>query len=154
MVLVNNSNTYVVLLFGLKAGHFKKLSEHMLQAIRAALLEECIKEKIIAQFLEQSVKHTKGVIYTKTKTRSMVARMNRSCEMVHHFEDLLDDKTITQLLTSNEVCRDFISAGKNKYVYPHEELYKDLETCYEGPIFRAEAVQIKVTLDLDKHHAW
>jgi len=47
VVLVNDKNRYVIILHGLKAKDFKKLDEHIIQAIRETFQDECIKDEII-----------------------------------------------------------------------------------------------------------
>ena len=154
VVLVNDSNKYVVVLFGLKAGHLNELNEHIQRAVRDAFQEECIKEEIIHEFMEQSLNSSKGVRYTKTKGRSMVTRLNKACESVHYFEDLLDYNSISQPFISKMASRRLIGMGSNGYVRPNEELYRDLENIYGEPVLRTKALQIKVALDLEKHHVW
>lgn len=89
-VLVNDKNRYVIVLHGLKAKDFNNLDALILQGIRETFQEECIKKDIIDQFVNQS----KEIIYTKTKDRTSVARMNkpvkhcgimRSYWMVNHY---------------------------------------------------------------------
>ncbi len=150
VALMNDSNLYVLVLYGLQARHFKKLDEYILQAIRDTFQEEAIKEEIIEQFTESS----RGVSFTRTNNRSMVARLNNACRSVFFFAGLLDGKAISQPVASKNVSRDLIGAGINEFVRPNEELYRDLEAFYGGPVICTEALQIKVTLDLENHHVW
>ena len=58
--------------------------------------------------MQQSLNFSKGVRYTKTKDRSMVARLNKACESVHYFEDLLDYNSISQPYISKMASRRLI----------------------------------------------
>ncbi len=63
VVLVNDRNRYVIVLYGLKAKDFKELDDHIRQAIRETFQEEGIKNEII----EKYINHSKEIYYTKTK---------------------------------------------------------------------------------------
>ncbi len=154
VVLVNDSNKYVLVLFGLKAGHFKELGDHVLQGIREAFQEECIAGEITEQFIRSAISHHDQVTYTKTKNRSTVARLNKICEIVQYFEDLLEEEKIHQPAIGKKASRDLVGVGKNEYVHPNEELYKDLEAFAGGSIFRVRAAVLKVTLELENRHLW
>ncbi|WNS75133.1 plasmid pRiA4b ORF-3 family protein [Bacillus sp. DTU_2020_1000418_1_SI_GHA_SEK_038] len=150
LVLVNDKNRYVVVLHGLKAKDFKNLDEIVLQGIRKTLIEEGITEEVIDKYLL----HSKEVTYTKTKDRTSVARMNKACEYVYFLEELLENDSIFNTRMSMRVSRFLMGDGKNKYILPNEELYKDLEVFAGKPIFMMNAVQLKVTLRLEKGHVW
>ncbi len=150
IVLVNDKNRYVIVLYGLKAQDFNKLDEHIIQAIRETLQEEFIKDEIIEQFIN----HSPEVIYTKTKGRSTVAKMNKACELVYGSGDLMLEGFINQSAVNMRASRFVVGDGPNKYVRPSEELYKDLEAFAGKPIFSCKAVELKVTLALEKHNVW
>ncbi len=154
VVLVNDSNKYVLVLYGLKAKHFKELHGHVLQAIREAFREEGIAEEITAQFIKSCAPRPGEVTYAKTGSRSMVAKLNKACETVQFFEDLLEETSIYQPACGKAVSRIMIGAGKNAYIRPNEELYKDLEAFAGGPVLRVRAAVLKVTLDLENREVW
>jgi len=54
VVLVNDKNRYVIVLYGLKKKDFKKIDELILQAIVETFREEGIKEEVIEKYLAQS----------------------------------------------------------------------------------------------------
>jgi hypothetical protein len=80
--------------------------------------------------------------------------MNKACEAVYYFEDLIDSESIVNISLSKRISRLLVGAGKNQYVYPNEELYKGLENFAQEKIFWQKAVQIKVTLDLEGIQVW
>ena len=148
IVMINNKNTYVIVIHGLKAKDFKNLNEIILQSIRTSLVDECIKDEV--KFLASSGKIT----YTKTKNKSLVARLNKACENVYFSGDLLDNKSIIQSEISKKVSCYLVGAGKNSYMCPNEEMYKDLEDFTGASIFGCRAVELKVTLELEQQNVW
>lgn len=150
VVLVNDHSRYVVVLHGLKAKDFKQLDQLIVEGIRKTLENEGIKPGIIEKYLQSSGE----LIFTKTKDRTSVARMNKSCDEVHYFADLLDSNIIINERISKKVSGFMVGAGKGRYIYPNRELYQDLENLAGEKIFSLKAVQLKVTLDLDDLQVW
>ncbi|WP_200084741.1 DUF6933 domain-containing protein [Salicibibacter cibi] len=123
VVVVNDNNRYVVVLYGLKAKDFRKLNELIVHAIRQTFREEGIKDDVIEQYLE-----TAGtIIFSKTKNRTTVTRLNKACETVQAFDDLLQHDSFHQIEEGIRVSRLLVTDGGNGYIYPNEEMYKDLE---------------------------
>lgn len=150
VVLVNDQNRYVIVLNGLKAKDFKQLDVLFLQAIREVFQQEGMKDDIIEAYIQKA----SGIIYTKTKDRTSVARMNKSSEVVYFLEDLLVSDSIVQKALSIRAGRFLVGVGKNDYIKPYEELYKDLEEFFGKSIFSIEAVELRVTLNLENHKVW
>lgn len=149
VVLVNDKNRYIVVLHGLKKNDFKKLDELIIKAIRESFLDECIKNDIIDEFID----HSKEIIYTKTKDKTSVARMNKSCEAVGYYEEPLCNESIVQCALCKKVNRFLVGNGK-EYITPSEELFKDLEALSGKFIFSCRALVIKVKLDLENYNVW
>ncbi len=151
VVIMNDKNRYVIVIHGLKAKDFKRLDEHILQAIRETFQQEGIKDEIIEKFIN----HSKEVTYAKTKNRSLVAKMNKACEDFHYYyEDFRENESIYKTVLSTQASRSFVSEGKDEHIKPNEEMYKDLEKFAGGPIFGSKAVELMVTLDLEGYDIW
>ncbi|HWQ89920.1 MAG TPA: plasmid pRiA4b ORF-3 family protein [Desulfitobacteriaceae bacterium] len=150
VVLVNDSNRYVVVLYGLKKKDCANIDEIMPGAIRETLLREGIKTKIVEDFMQ----HSPQIVYARTKDRSLVARMNKACANAAFFGGELDSSTLWQSIVSMKTSACMVSDGKNDYFHPDELMYKELEAFAREPIFGCKAVQLKVTLDLAKHDVW
>ncbi|MEY8000500.1 plasmid pRiA4b ORF-3 family protein [Clostridium sp. Mt-5] len=150
VVFVNDKNRYVIVLYGLKTKDFKKLDELFIKAVREVLENECIKNYFIEQFINYSPK----IVYSKTRDRKSVARMNKSCEAVYYYADFLTADSIYQSALSKKLGRYLVGNGKNNFITPVEEMYKDLENFFRKPIFSCKAVQLKITLELCKHKVW
>lgn len=145
VVLMNNKNNYVILIFGLKAKDFKILGEHILNAVRDSFQEECIKDEVINMFINKS----NGITYSKTSSRSIISKLNNVCSMLPHFEDLLDYASIYQSTLSVKFSQMPVKAGTQKYIFPYEELYKDLGTFVGGSIFAVTLPKVPEELNMD-----
>lgn len=150
VVLVNDSNRYTIVLYGLKAKDFKKFDEIIIDAISETFLAEGIKAEIVEQFINASP----TVSYAKTKDRSMVARMNKSCDNVYFSADILEANSINQSKASMIVSAFLVGSGENEYIHPNESMYKDLENFAASSIFSCKAVELKAILDLANHKVW
>ncbi|AEM78237.1 plasmid pRiA4b ORF-3 family protein [Thermoanaerobacter wiegelii] len=150
IVLVNDKNRYVVVLYGLKAKDFKRLDEAILNAIRLTLLDECIDEEIVEEYVRQSGE----ILYGKTKNSSYVGKMNAACNVAYLYEDLLLDNTVYQTFVSKVASRYWVGKQEEGYISPSKEMFKDLEAFAGRPIFKCKAVELKVTLEMENHNIW
>lgn len=138
VVLVNDKNRYAIVLHGLKANDFKNLYGIILQSIRNTLEQESINNDVIEQFIDSA----KNFTYSKTKNRTLVSRMNKACETVYFLEKLIDNDSIYQTALSIKLSRLLVGDGKKDYIYPNQEMYKDLEALTDIPIFQTKALDM------------
>jgi len=150
VVLMNDLTRYAVVLYGVKAKELKNLSDVASQGIREMFRAEGIKEEIINQYLQQ----INEVKYTKTKDRTSVARLNKTCENVTWFFEDLELDSIIQQSISKSASRVLVGDGKKSYILPNETLYEELTLFAGQSIFDATAVILKVTLELENHQVW
>jgi hypothetical protein len=150
IVLVNDSNRYILVLYGLKAKDFKNLDIIFINSIRETLLAECIKAEIVEQFIN----HSPEITYAKTKDRSLVARMNKACDNVYFYGNVLNSDSINQSIVGMKASSLMVGDGNNDYIHPNEVMYMDLENLSKEPVFRCESVELIVTLELDNHQVW
>lgn len=150
IVLGNDSNRYIIVLHGLKAKDFKNLDGIIINSIRETFLDEYIKAEIVEQFLNYSPE----IVYTKTKDRSLVAKMNKACDLVCFYANILNSDTISQSVVSIRASAHMVGDGNDNYIDPNEAMYKDLEAFAKEPIFRCKAIEFKVTLGLENHNVW
>ncbi|MBC2459640.1 plasmid pRiA4b ORF-3 family protein [Clostridium beijerinckii] len=149
VVLVNNSSRFGFVLFGLKAKDFKRLDELILQGVRRCFQSEKIKEEIIEQYLSDA-----GTIcFSKTNGSRYVSRLNKACEVVGYFEELLDLENIYQPKITRKLNTDIIKIDKYNYKQPYELLLKDLKENYRENIVKCEGVKLVVKLDLGSYCA-
>lgn len=150
LVLMNDSNRYIIVLHGLKTKDFKKIVVLILQAIRETFQGEGIRDAVIEAFLARF----KETTFTTTKSKTFVARMNKACENVYFHGEDLNQHLIYQVSLSKHASRSIVGRGKNDYARPNENLYRDLEELTGGPIFNSEAFILHVTLELQSVHVW
>ena len=146
MVLVNDKNRYSIVLYGLKAKDFKEFDQHIREAVRRTLGEECIKDAVIEKFINNSG----NIVYAKTRNRFLVSRMNESCRPVEFYPEMLDDSSLYQPALSKRISQLLVGNGKEDYIYPNQEFYQDLEALSGENIFSCQAAVIKVSLELEK----
>lgn len=150
IVLMNDSSRYTIVLYGLKAKDIKHLNELIIDAIHQTLLDELVKPEIVERFLERSPE----IVYTKTKDRTMVARLNKACDNVWFNGEKLNPDQIIQSAESRKVSTLLVGDKSGNYACPNELMYRDLETFSKESIFSCKAVVFKVTLGLENHNVW
>lgn len=150
IVLVNDVNRYAIVLYGLKAKEKKNIDNWIQKAIREVFRSESIKEEIIDDYLQAA----SDVTFAKTKDRKLVSRLNKACESVHFAEKFWAPAEIVQVAMSKWISSLLVGDGKNSYLYPNEEMVKDLEEFAGRPVFETEALVLKVTLEIGQHSVW
>ncbi|MGJ9459790.1 plasmid pRiA4b ORF-3 family protein [Oceanobacillus sp. CF4.6] len=148
IVLVNDKNRYVIVLYGIVAKHVKKLDDLILESMRKTFLAEGIKEEIVEQYIQ----HAPDFTFAKTKDKTSVARMNKSCETIYIWDDLLDDDHVEQIKFNKQASRYLITNGKNNYINPNRELYNTLGDFAGQTAIQTKAVRLNVKLNLDRSH--
>ncbi|MGD7043215.1 plasmid pRiA4b ORF-3 family protein [Jeotgalibacillus proteolyticus] len=146
LVLMNDRNRYGIVLHGLKAKDFKRLNELIPEAIERAYREEGVEEEVIQTYLSQ----VGEVLFTKTKDRTFVARLNKTCELVSIFDEKIKGDSQHQSSLTKKVNRMVVGEGKQSLVVPNEELYRNLEELAGQPIFPSEAMILHVKLEINK----
>ncbi|MBP1924301.1 hypothetical protein J2Z76_000154 [Sedimentibacter acidaminivorans] len=148
VVLMNDKNNYIIVLYGLKLKDFKNLNEHIFNAIRATFKEECINEEVIDKYINNS----QEILYSKTSSRSMISKLNNACIILPRFDDLLEGESIYKSSLGVKLSRLAFKNSLKEYILPCEEMYKDLETftdknifTYDGPIYKVIDYIISLT---------
>ncbi len=154
VVLINDSSKYIIVLFGLNKTDFQEMGNHIRHGMREAFREEFIAEDIIEQYIQTAMPRPGQITCTRTKNRSLVARLNHACELVAELTDFLDEYYIDQPVLSKEASSYLISVGKSQYVQPNEALISDLEALASRPVIRVRAAVLRVTLELKKRQVW
>ncbi|MEK5040762.1 plasmid pRiA4b ORF-3 family protein [Sporosarcina sp. FSL K6-3457] len=150
VVLMNDQNRYVIVLHGLKAKDFKQFDVIVEQAIRQVFRAERISEEVIEQYM----KAAGAVSFSKTKNRSMVARLNQACDSVWLYAAELDLADVVNKDVSKNASRLLVGGGKVPSIYPYEELFKDLAAFTGGNIFDTDVAVMRVSMELMEHSIW
>ena len=138
VVVVNDSNRFGFVLFGLKAKDFKKIDELILQGIRRCLKDENIKEEIIDQYISDA----NSICFSKTKGPKYVSRLNKACECICYFEELLDLENVYQLKATRKMNTDLVKIDKSDYENPYVLVLKDFKQTYGDNIVSCDDVNI------------
>lgn len=152
LILVHDRNRYVIVLYGLRKKDFQKLGSLILDIIRQALQSEGIDEEIVSIFLDQAG----DVTFSKSSDRSSLTRLVQAAEFAEAWTYRIVEDRIFQAPLSRELSRIPVSAGKGKpgYIWPNEELYRDMEALSGRPALKCRAAVLKVTLELDGFEVW
>ena len=146
IVLVNDSNRYTIVLYGLKAKHFKDISAHIINSIRETLIEDGIKLELVDRFIESS----NEIIFSKTQNRTFIAHLNEGCKVADIYDTEYSDSFITQPNVSKKIHHYIYIHIDKEIVHPNQLLYRDFEKIYEGPIFCCKGLELEIRLNLEK----
>ncbi len=146
VVLMNDETRYGVLLFGMKAKDFKKMDELIFEGIRVALEMEGVRPEVIDEYLQVD----KGVVYGKTKNRSMVAKFNSTTRGLQMSHRALEEDRIVQRSLSRLESR--YPAGHGGY--PYALLLTNLhafDPYKKKSVIETPLYQLKIQLELEGH---
>ncbi len=151
IVMVNDSNRFGFVLYGLKAKQFKNLNKLLIIGIKNCLRDEKIKEEIVDKYLESGG----DLILSKTRGSKYVGRLNKACELTKSLQHKLELSEIFQTSVTRRINKDLIKMSKESdYYYPYELLSKDLKMFAGEAIIRCEAVDLIIKLKLYPQIAW
>lgn len=150
VVLMNDSNRYVVVLHGLKAKDFKRFDEVVEEAIRLAFKAERVSDQVIEKYIEAAGSMT----FHKTKNRSSVAQLNTACDHTWLYADKLNLSDVVNVQVGRKASRLLVGRGKEGMIYPYEKLLADLSFLVDGPILGTDAVVLNVSMELAAHSIW
>ena len=155
IVCMNNLTRYPIVLYRPKTRDIAHLEEQVKDGIRAAFSEEGVPTDIVEEYL----KNCGGVVYSKTAGRSLTANLNKTCETVGHYTELLDEESVIQRRISLALGRYIVKFG-DAYDYPSERLFRELCKMKGMPeenweqMLQIENYQMKVKILLDGHDIW
>lgn len=151
LILMNDKTRYIVVLHGIKAKDSKCLDELIVEAIRKTLQAERVREDLIEKYIEKAGK----VTFHKSKNRTLVARLNKSCESVGYFPDKLDPVEIFGIEAAKSASRLLAGGAKQPMIEPHEEMFKELQRLAGNKnIFTGSSAVLHISLVLGKHSIW
>ncbi|TMN21694.1 plasmid pRiA4b ORF-3 family protein [Lentibacillus cibarius] len=150
VVFMHDKSQYTIVLYGVRAKDFSRMGSLFAQAIRMVWREEGIKDHVIEDYLAQSGE----VQFTKTKNRSLVARLSRICREVTIYEDEINTEQLIQPDVSVRASRLLAGNGSGDYIYPNEVLYEELRQFSGTEIFSVKAVEMHVRLLLEEKEVW
>ena len=122
IIVMNNLTRYSVVLYGLKAEHFKKFNELVLSAIEQTFRAEGFSDEVISNYMRTS----SHMIYAKSSDRSILGQIYDVLYMMeYHMEDYLPTESVYMIELSKKMSR--TPMGKHiKYTYPIDMLQEEL----------------------------
>ncbi len=122
VILMNNATRYCVVLYGLKAEHFKNFDSIFLSSIQETLLAEGLDRDKVNKYME----NCGNVNYTKTHDRSILSQINEflisiTWQIEHH----LPSESLN-LVSLNKWAGELM-CGSLGYAYPIDLLKKEFE---------------------------
>jgi hypothetical protein len=105
IILMNNQTRYCIILYGVKAQHFKKLDSIVLASIKETFIAEGFLESTVDTYIA----NCGDVIYTKTHDRSILSHINDFLISISwNIEEYIPSDNIN-LVELNKVVGRFIS---------------------------------------------
>ncbi len=157
VLLTHDATHFSILLYGLKAAHWKRMDRIFEEVIRSALENEGIRPEVIQAFLQDAGE----ISFTKTSDRSVISAMSQMIAAIRYSEEeILDPENLCQTEISYRMGSwEFQLHGK--YRKPREvlrevltEKYGDCSGGRTGSIYSLLAFQCRITLDLENHDVW
>lgn len=150
IVVVNDKNRFGYVLYGLKVKDLKSLDKFIIEGIKAAFRDEKIKEEIIDKYLQAAG----DLVFARTRGPKYVSRLNKACEYIGFFGDLMDAEKIIQIPPSRRINNDLIKVDKySDYEHPYELLIRDMEHFSGEGVIGCEAAEVMVKLRLGRYIA-
>ncbi|MBK5253348.1 MAG: plasmid pRiA4b ORF-3 family protein [Peptostreptococcaceae bacterium] len=150
IVLVNDASRYTVILYGLKAKDLKNIKELIIYAIKQTLLDDGVSIKMINEYM----KNAGDIIFSKTQSRSNVAKLNKSSEAAEIFYSYYIEESTIQTSVSKKINRSIFVEYGGEHKYPYECFYEQLEENFNLPTIRCKALELKVTMELENFDVW
>ncbi|HWI54423.1 MAG TPA: hypothetical protein VNT57_01915 [Desulfobacteria bacterium] len=121
VILMNNRTRYCIVLFGLKAEHFRKFSSIVLTAIEETFLAEGFPEELVRRYMEKCG----NVVYTKTHDRSILSQINdMHVHLSWKIEEYLPNSGLNVMELNRWLGR--ILLGSQGYSRPIEKLTEEM----------------------------
>ena len=157
MILMNNETRYPIVINRLLKKDLSNINAVIQEAIRVALRMEGIKEAIIEDYLASGG----DITFSKTASRSMVAKLNNTVREIEMMSEYLDKDTTIQRYISLVVSRMIQLDGPKKGFYPRNKMIESLAMLNGLNVNQAaeqvldiELYQLNIQLDIEGHHIW
>ena len=157
MILMNNETRYPIVINRLLKKDLSNINAVIQEAIRVALRMEGIKEAIIEDYLASGGE----IIFSKTASRSMVAKLNNTVREIEMMSEYLDKDTTIQRYISLVVSRMIQLDGPKKGFYPRNKMIESLAMLNgldanqaAEQVLDIELYQLNIQIDIEGHHIW
>ncbi len=157
VILMNNETRYPVVIYRPGSKDFTRIKELIQEAIITALHMEGVRDDVIENYM-----HSAGEIeFSKTASRSMVAKLNNAVREINFMWEYLDEKTRIQRYISIVAGRRIQNSPTGEYFCPIERMLECLGIYSdhhekENPedIIEADLYQLKIRIDIEGFDIW
>lgn len=150
VVAVCDSNRFGFVLYGMKIKDFDHFASIFLNEIRATMLRYGIRPELVDRYVPMDDE----VRCIKLSDKRSIARMNRAVLFAENFYDELVPGSLSQPYVTFKMNEDIVSGFGKDYEYPYMLLFNDFRQSYGYNIFSTKAVDLTVTLNLQRYTAW
>ncbi len=153
IVLMNNETRYPIVIYRPNKKDFSEIRELILEAITEALRMEGVRKEVIEAYLAKAGE----ISFSKTSSRSMVAKMNNTVREVEFMGDYLDEEAKIQRYISLVSGRLIQISGTNEGFYPFKKMLEYLGSVSGldiDEVLDIDLYQLKIQINLEGHDIW
>lgn len=154
IVLMNNITRYPVVIYRPKPKDFHRVKELIAEAVATALRMEGVRQDVISSYMTAAGE----IRFSKTASRSMVAKMNNAIHETRYMGDYLDEGKLIQRYISIATSRLLQNAPDGDSFYPIEKMLESLaeygNNAGKGGVLDVELYQLKVQIEMEGFDIW
>ena len=157
IVLMNNATRYPVVIYRPRPKDFARIKDLIREGITTALRMEGVREDVVRKYLDDAGE----IRFSKTASRSLVAKMNNAVNEVGFVQEYLDTDTRIQRYISIITGRFIQNLNAEEGFYPIEKMLAYLSN-YSGidekgnskDVLEVDLYQLKIRIDLEGFDIW
>ncbi|KEF39352.1 Plasmid pRiA4b ORF-3-like protein [Schinkia azotoformans MEV2011] len=153
IILMNNETRYPIVIYRPSIKDFSKIKELIREAIMQALRMEGVRKEVIEAYLDKAGE----ISFSKTSSRSMVAKMNNTVREIEFMGTYLDEEAKIQRYISLVVGRLIQISGSNEGFYPFEKMLEYLGSISGidiDEVLDIDLYQLKIQINIEGHDIW
>jgi hypothetical protein len=157
IVLMNNETRYSIVIYRISKKDITKINEIIREAIITALRMEGVRKEVIEAYMEKAG----DITFSKTASRSMVAKMNNAVREIEFTQEYLDENVRIQRYNSMLTGRFIQMSGNEPAYYPIDKMLKCLSLIYGQEdhevvedVLEIDLYQLKIKINLEGHEVW
>lgn len=157
IILMNNETRYSVVIYRPSSKDFSKIKELIYEGITEALRMEGVRKEVIKAYMVKAG----GISFSKTSSKSMVAKMNNAVREIEFMPEYLDEETRIQRYISIVTGRFIQSSGANNAFYPFKKVLECLsivngldENSAVEEVLDIDLYQLKIQINIEGHDIW
>lgn len=157
VILMNNETRYPVVIYRPGPKDFTRIKELIREAIITTLRMEGVRNDVIENYMNNAGE----IEFSKTASRSMVAKLNNTVRETYFMWDYLDEKTRIQRYISIVTGRRIQISPTGEVCYPVEKMLECLGISSDHnkkvnpeDIIEVDLYQFKIRIDIEGYDIW